>query len=122
MPSDADTIIENLLKKFKTSGRFPEVRGRIVSLAEISAETYLTSDHLDLDHLCMPLVRALKRISNWATMAREVGWMVWPGFCVLALGLRSFWFVAGYRSSFPNGLLQSIQSSALSMFGFSSLK
>jgi hypothetical protein len=51
VPSNADIIIEDLLKKFKRSSRFAEVRGRPVLLDEISAKIYLTSDPLDLDHL-----------------------------------------------------------------------
>jgi hypothetical protein len=51
IPTDGDVIVEALLKKFKSGGRFSNPVFRLVTLSEISAEAYLTSDHLELDDL-----------------------------------------------------------------------
>jgi hypothetical protein len=51
IPTDGDEIVENLVEKFKVTGRFKDPAFRLVTLSEISAEAYLTSDRLDLDYL-----------------------------------------------------------------------
>jgi hypothetical protein len=50
IPSDGDSIIEALLKRFKP-GRFADPGFILVAINEMSAEAYISSDPLDLDHL-----------------------------------------------------------------------
>jgi hypothetical protein len=51
IPPDGDIIVEDLLKKFKPTGPFKEPQFRLITLSEMSAETYNSSQPLDLDHL-----------------------------------------------------------------------
>lgn len=51
IPADADDIAAGLLKKFKPTGPFTDPSFRIVTISEMSAAAYLSSDSLDLDHL-----------------------------------------------------------------------
>jgi len=51
MPPDADAMAEDLLKNFRPTGAFRDFEFRLVSLSEISAETYVSTEPLDLDHL-----------------------------------------------------------------------
>ena len=43
--------IGRLMDKFDYTGRFRDVRHRVVSLDEITASVYLASQPLDLDHM-----------------------------------------------------------------------
>jgi hypothetical protein len=54
MPPDADAVAEALLKNFRPTGAFKDFEFRLVSLSEISAETYVSTEPLDLDHLSQP--------------------------------------------------------------------
>jgi hypothetical protein len=51
VPADAETIIEDLIKKFKPVGPFIDPLFRVVTLSEMSAAAYVASDPLDLDNL-----------------------------------------------------------------------
>jgi hypothetical protein len=53
LPDDADVIVESLLAKFKGGGSFSEITFRLVSLNEMSAEAYVASEALDLEHLSL---------------------------------------------------------------------
>ncbi len=44
-------LLENWLKLVAASGRFVSVEGQVVALADMTAEGYVESDSLDLDHL-----------------------------------------------------------------------
>ena len=50
-PRVVTQAIDALMERFGRSGRFREVRHRIVSLDDITASLYLASQPLDLDHL-----------------------------------------------------------------------
>jgi hypothetical protein len=47
----AQRVIGSLMEKFDKSGRFHDVRHRVVLLSDITASLYLSSQPLDLDHL-----------------------------------------------------------------------
>jgi hypothetical protein len=51
IPSDGDEIVETLLSRFKPTGQFNTFSFRLVTLAEISAQTYVSSEPLDLEYL-----------------------------------------------------------------------
>jgi hypothetical protein len=44
-------LLKNWLKLVAASGRFVSVEGQVVALADMTAEDYVQSDPLDLDHL-----------------------------------------------------------------------
>jgi hypothetical protein len=49
--ADGDEIAEALFRKFKPSGPFKDLALRLVALNELSAEAYVSSEPLDLEHL-----------------------------------------------------------------------
>lgn len=51
IPADGDEIAEALFKRFKPSGPFKDFAFRLVALSELSAEAYVSSEPLDLEHL-----------------------------------------------------------------------
>ena len=51
IPPNGDDIVEALLKRFKPTGSFKKSAFRLVALSEISAEAYVSSEPLDLEHL-----------------------------------------------------------------------
>jgi hypothetical protein len=60
IPADADNIISGLLKKFSPTGSFGDPSFRVVTMSEISAAAYLSSDPLDLDQLSLASRRGSK--------------------------------------------------------------
>jgi hypothetical protein len=51
IPADGDEIAEALFKRFKPSGPFKDFSFRLIALSELSAEAYVSSQPLDLEHL-----------------------------------------------------------------------
>jgi hypothetical protein len=51
IPTDGQEIAETLFKKFKPTGPFKDFSVRLVSLSELSADAYVSSQPLDLEHL-----------------------------------------------------------------------
>jgi hypothetical protein len=51
IPADGDEIAEALFKRFKPTGTFKDFTFRLVALSELSAEAYVSSEPLDLEHL-----------------------------------------------------------------------
>jgi hypothetical protein len=51
IPDDGDEIAEALFRKFKPSGPFKDFSLRLVTLGELSAEAYVSSEPLDLEYL-----------------------------------------------------------------------
>ena len=51
IPPDGDTIAEELLKRLKATGRFKNPSYQVLTISEMSAEAYLSSDPLELDYL-----------------------------------------------------------------------
>ncbi len=51
IPPDGEDIVEALLKRFKPTGSFKDYNFRLVALSEMSAEAYVSSEPLDLEHL-----------------------------------------------------------------------
>ena len=56
IPPDGAVIVDALLKRFKPTGSYRDFDFRLLSLTEMSAETYVSSEPLDLDHLSHPAV------------------------------------------------------------------
>ena len=51
IPADRDEIARALFKRFKPSGPFKDFALRLIELSELSAEAYVSSEPLDLEHL-----------------------------------------------------------------------
>jgi hypothetical protein len=53
IPPDADDIVEALLARFKPTGLFTDFSFQVITLTELSAEVYVSSEPLDLEHLSL---------------------------------------------------------------------
>jgi len=53
IPTNAEDIITDLLKRFRSTGSFRDPSFRIVTTSQMSAAAYLSSDALDLDQLSL---------------------------------------------------------------------
>jgi hypothetical protein len=53
IPTNAEDIITGLLKRFRPTGSFRDPSFRIVTISQMSAAAYLSSDALDLDQLSL---------------------------------------------------------------------
>jgi hypothetical protein len=51
IPPDGNEVAEAVFKRFKPSGPFKDFALRLVALSELSAEAYVSSEPLDLEHL-----------------------------------------------------------------------
>jgi hypothetical protein len=75
IPADGDEIADALFKRFKPTGPFKHFTFRLVALSELSAEAYVSSEPLDLEHLSHSQSQVRRRPGSNRSAVRR-----WPIF------------------------------------------